>query len=153
MYLRAFFYRIYLCLSRDFVNKHVFFAARFTFRQPKLPVGNATNLRTFRFITPFKRLFVLRDSLIRSLYFIQVYIFIPLIHSAPFLRFSHILLYPQFFLVYITSQNIFPIPDEIVVRNSIIIFIFSSRRPHLNYIFLSNVYSFATMEFSKKHKC
>ena len=96
MYLRAFFYRIYLCLSRDFVNKHVFFAARFTFRQPKLPVGNATNLRTFRFITPFKRLFVLRDSLIRSLYFIQVYIFIPLIHSAQFLRFSHILLYTNF---------------------------------------------------------
>ena len=33
-----------------------------------------------------------------SLYFIQVYIFIPLIHSAPFLRFSHILLYTNFFL-------------------------------------------------------
>ena len=35
----------------------------------------------------FKRLFVLWHSLIRSLYFIQVYIFIPLILSAPFLRF------------------------------------------------------------------
>ena len=35
---------------------------------------------------------------IRSLYFIQVYIFIPLINSAPFLRFSHILLYTSFFL-------------------------------------------------------
>ena len=34
-----------------------------------------------------------------------------------------------------------------------IIFNFSSQRPHLNYIFLSNVYSFATTEFSKKHKC
>ena len=49
--------------------------------------------------------------------------------------------------MYITTQNIFPIPDDAVARNSIIIFIFNSRRPHLNYIFLSNVYSFATMEF------
>ena len=41
---------------------------------------------------------VLWHSLIRSLYFIEVYIFIPLIHSAPFSRFSHILLYTNFFL-------------------------------------------------------
>ena len=32
-----------------------------------------------------------------SQYFIQAYIFIPLIHSAPFLPFSHILLYSNFF--------------------------------------------------------
>ena len=43
------FFRIYLCLSRDLVNRHVFFAARFTLRQPKTPVGNATNLWTFCF--------------------------------------------------------------------------------------------------------
>ena len=47
-------------------------------------------------IMPFKRLFVLWLLLIKSLYFIQVYIFIPLIYSAPFLRFSHI--YTIFFL-------------------------------------------------------
>ena len=41
-------------------------------------------------IMPFKRIFDLWHSLIRSLYFIWVYIFIPVIHSAPFLRFSHI---------------------------------------------------------------
>ena len=40
---------------------------------------------------------VLWHSLIRSLRFIQVYIFIPPIHSAPFLRFSHILLYTNIF--------------------------------------------------------
>ena len=96
---------------------------------------------------------------IRSLYFIQVYIFIPLINSAPFLRFSHILLYTNFFLctpgapgMYITTQNIFPIPDGAVAQNLIIIFNFSNQRPHLNYIFLSYVYSFDTMEFSMKHK-
>ena len=47
----------------------------------------------------------------------------------------------------------FFIPDDAVAQNLIIIFNFSSQRPHLNYIFLSNVYSFATMEFSKKRKC
>ena len=105
-------------------------------------------------IMPFKRLFVLLHSLIRSLYFIQVYIFIPLIHSAPFVRFSHILLYTNFFwCIIITTQNIFLFPDDAVARKLIVIFIFSSRRPQFNYIFLSNVYSFATMEFSKKHKC
>ena len=48
----------------------------------------------------FEVLFVLCHSLIRSLYFIQVYIFIPLMHSAPFLRFSRILLTPIFSYVY-----------------------------------------------------
>ena len=47
----------------------------------------------------------------------------------------------------------FFIPDDAVARNLIIIFHFSSQRPHLNYIFLSNVYGFDTMEFSMKHKC
>ena len=48
--------------------------------------------------------------------------------------------------MYITTQNIFLIPDDAVARNLIIIFDFSSQRPHLNYIFLSTVYSFDTME-------
>ena len=68
-------------------------------------------------------------------------------------RFSHVLLCTNFFLMYSTMQNIFLIPDDAVVRNLIIIFIFSSQRPHLNYVFLSNVYSFDTMEFSMKDKC
>ena len=59
---------------------------------------------------------------------------------------------PIFFLyILITTQNIFLTPDDAVARNLIIIL--SSHRPHLNYIFLSNVYSFDTMEFSMKHKC
>ena len=55
--------------------------------------------------------------------------------------------------MYITTRNIFLIPDDAVARNLIIIFNFSSQRPYLNYIFLSNVYSFDTMKFSMKHKC
>ena len=121
---------------------------------PKLPWGIQRTCGPFvlkTIIMPFKRIFVLWHSLIRSLYFIQVYIFIPLIHSALLLRFSHILLH-QFFLMYITTRNIILIPDDAVARNLIVTFNFSSWRPHLNYIFLSNVYSFDTMEFSMKHK-
>ena len=150
-YLLTFYFRIY---SRDFVNQHVFLLLDLHWDNPKLPWGMQRICGPFVFqtiIMPFKRLFVLWHSLIRSLYFIQVYIFIPLIHSAPFLRFSHILLYTNFF-TYITTRNIFLIPDDAVARNLIIIFNFSSQRPHLNYIFLSNVYSFDTMEFSMKHK-
>ena len=60
---------------------------------------------------------------------------------------------PIFFYVYsVTTRNIFLIPDDAVARNLIIILNFSSQRPHLNYIFLSNVYSYDTMELSMKHK-
>ena len=156
-YLRtSYFFRIYLiCLSGDFVNQHVFLLLDLHWDNPKLPWGMHRICGPFvlkTIIMPFKRLFVLWHSLIRSLYFIQIDIFIPLTHSAPFLRFSHILLYTNFF-TFVTTRNIFLIPDDAVARNLIIIFNFSSQRPHLNYIFLSNVYSFDTMEFSKKHKC
>ena len=134
-----------------------FFAARFTLRQPKTPVGNATNLRTFCFEDyhwtiniAFKRLFVLSHSLIRSLYFIQVYIFIPLIHSAPFLRFSHILLTPIFSYEYYHGEY-FSYPWwcrwTAKARNLIYFFNFSIQRPHLNYILLSNV--IVTLNFLK----
>ena len=115
---------------------------------PKLPWGMQRICGPFvlkTIIVPSKRIFVLWHSLISSLYFIQVYIFIPLIHSAPFLHFSHILLYTNFFL------RILPREDA-VARNLIIVYNFSSQRPHLNYLFLSNVYSFDTIEFSMKHK-
>ena len=55
--------------------------------------------------------------------------------------------------MYITTQNIFLIPYDAVARNLIIVFNFSSERPHLNYIFLPNVYCFDTIEFSMKHNC
>ena len=146
-YLRTFFFWIY---SRVFVNQHVLLLLDLHWDSPKLPWGMQRICRPFvlkTIITTFKRLFVLWHSLIRSLYFIQVYIFIPLIHSAPFLRFSRILLY-----TYITTRNIFLLPDDAVAQNLIIVYNFSSQRRHLNYLFLSNDYSFDTIEFSMKHK-
>ena len=94
-----FFFRIYFCLLREFVNQHVFWLFDLHWDSPKLPWGMQRICGPFvlkTIIMPFKRLFVLWHSLIRSLYFIQVYIFKPLIQSAPFLRFSHILLYTNF---------------------------------------------------------
>ena len=58
-------------------------------------------------IMSFRRLFVLWHSLIRSLYYIQVYIFIPLIHSAPFLCFSLILLHTNIFLCILPREIFF----------------------------------------------
>ena len=144
-----------------FCQPACFFAARFTLRQNKtrlkLPWGMQRICGPFvlkTIIKPFKRLFVLWHSLIRSLYFIQVYIFIPLSDTfRPILAlFTHFTGH-QFFLMHITTRNIFLIPGDAVSRNLIIICNFSSQRPYLNYIFLSKVYSFDTMEFSMKHKC
>ena len=126
-----------------FCQPACFFAARFTLRQPKTPVRNATNLRTFCFsdyhyafqetlcpLTLAHYIFVFYPSL----YFYTSNTFRPILA-----RFSHILVYTNFSLMHITTQNIFLIPDDAVAGNLIIIFNFSSPRPHLNYIFLSNV--------------
>ena len=139
----------------NFVNQHVFLLLDSHWDSPKLPWGMQriqcvpsvfhTN------IMPFKRLFVLWHSLTCILF---KFIFYTSNTFRPILaRFSHILLYTIFYLMYITSRNIFLIPDDAVAWNLLIIFNFISQRPHLNYIFLSNVYSFDTMEFSMKHKC
>ena len=133
-----------------------FSAARFTFRRPKTHVRNATNLRTFVFQTismPFKRLFVLWHLLIRSLYFIQVYIFIPLIQSPHSCAlFTHLSLHQFFSYVYYRAKYFSYLWWRCCSEFNFFFFNFSSQRPHLN-IFLSNVYSFDTMEFSMKHKC
>ena len=74
------------------------------------------------------------------------FIFLYLLAFRPILAlFTHFTLH-QFFLVYITRRNIFLIP---VARNLIIIFNLSSQRPHLNYIFLSNVYSLLQWNFPR----
>ena len=142
-------------MSLDFVNQHVFLLLDLHWYSPKLPWGIQGTCGPFvlkTIIMPFNRIFVLWHSLIRSLYFIQVYIFIPLIHSAPFLRAFHIFYFtPIFSSVYNYAKYLF-IPDDAVARNLIIIFNFSSQRPHLNYTFLSNVYSFDTTEFSMNYK-
>ena len=76
--------------------------------------------------------------------------FLYLSHSAPFFHFSYIFLDINFFLCY--HAKYFSYSYDAVARNFIVIFNFSSQRPHSNYIFLSNVYSFDTMEFSMKRK-
>ena len=105
-----------------------FFAARFTLRPPKTPVRNATNLRTFC-LSDYLSLCLSRVSLscdTRSvdLCILFKFIFYTSNTFRPILaRFSHILVYTNFFLMYITSQNIFLIPDDSVARNLIIILI------------------------------
>ena len=135
-YLQTFHFRIYWCLSRDFVNQHVFFAARFALRQPKTPVKNATNvLKTI--IMPFRRLFVLWHSLIRSLYFI---------YTSDTFRPLH-----QFFPMCVTTRNIFLIPNDAVARNLIIVYNvynFSCQRPHLNYLFFLTFIVLIQVNFS-----
>ena len=135
-YLRTLFFKIYLCFARDFVNQHVFLLLDLHWDSPKLPWGMQRIFVPFvlkTVIMPFKRFFVLWHSLIRSLYVIQVYMnfFILLIHSAPFFRFSYILLYTNFFLCILLREIFFLIPDDAFARN-FIIFNFSSQRPHLN---------------------
>ena len=70
-----------------------------------------------------------------SLYFYTSNTFRPILA-----RFSHILVYTNFFLMCFSTQNMFLIPDDAVARNLTIIFNFSSQRPHLNYILLSCSY-------------
>ena len=137
-----------------FFQAACFSAARFTFRQPKTPVRNATNLRTFflkTMILPFKRLFACPVTLDHqiSVFYSSLYFYTSNTFRPILARFSHILVYANFFLMCFSTQNMFLIPDDAVARNLTIIFNFSSQRPHLNYIFLQ----FDTMEFSMKNNC
>ena len=114
-YLRTFFFRIYLCLSRDFVNQYVFLVLDLH-DSPKLP------WRMQRICGPFVlktitglSICLSRDSLSchthSSLYFYTSDTFRPILAL-----FTHFTLH-QFFLVYITMRNIFLIPDDAVARN------------------------------------
>ena len=73
------FFRIYLCLSRDFVNQHVFLLLDLHWDSPKLPWGMQRICGPFVFqtiIMPFKRLFVLWHSLIIDLRILFKFIFL-----------------------------------------------------------------------------
>ena len=74
---------------------------------------------------------ILFDS---SLYFYTFNTFRPILALFTHFTFQDLLSYVYYHADY-----------DAVSRNLIIIFNFSSKRPHLNYIFLSNVYSFDTM--------
>ena len=119
--------------------------ARFTLRQPKTSVRNATNvLKTI--IMPFRRLCVLWHSLIRSLYFIYTSdTFRPILTL-----FTHFTLH-QFFVMCVTTRNIFLIPNDAVARNLIIVYNvynFSCQRPHLNYLFFLTFIVLIQVNFS-----
>ena len=104
---------------------------------PKLPWGMYWICRPFvlkTIIVPFERLFVPWHSLIRSLYFIQVYILIPLIHSAPFLRFWHILLYTNFFLC-ILPREIFFLSLMTLLLEILLLFLISAVKSLIGTIF------------------
>ena len=149
-YLRTFLLRIYSCLSRDFVNQHVFLLLDLHWDSPKL--------FCFLFSPCLSRDSLSCDTRSYSIvvFYLSLYFYTSDRTSDKFrpifALFTHFTLY-QFFLIYITTRNIFLIPDVAVAQNLIIIFNFSIQRPHLNYIFLSKVYSFDTMEFSSKYKC
>ena len=80
------FFSEFIYVFREILSTKMFFLLLdLHWDSPNLPWGMQRTCGPFVFqtiIMPFKRLFVLWHSLInRSLYFIQVYIFIPLIHS------------------------------------------------------------------------
>ena len=138
----------------------MFFATRFTLRQPKTPVRNTTNLRTFCFEDYHKYAFqenlcpVTLPCCSLDLCILFKFIFLYLRYILPHSYAFHTVYFtPIFSYVYYYTKYFFFISDDAVARNLSIIVNFSSQRPYLNYIFLSNVYSFDTMEFSMKHKC
>ena len=93
------FFLEFIYVFREILSASMFFCCSIhieTAQNSREERNEFAELLFWRLSTPFKRLFVLWHSLIRSLYFIQVYIFKPLIQSAPFLRFSHISLYTNF---------------------------------------------------------
>ena len=130
----------FIYVFREMLSISMFFAARFTLRQPKTAVRNALNLRTFCF-EDYVSLCLLRDSLscythssdlFTSFKFIFLYLwYIPIL--SLFTNFTQFT--PIFSYLY-TTRKFFLIPDDPVAQN-LIIFNFSNQMPDLDYIFLS----------------
>ena len=105
-HLRTFcFLEVIFAFGEIFVNQRVLLQLDLHWRQPLNSHEECIEFADLFFKDHHYELFclsrdsyVLCHSLIRSSYFIQVYIFIPLIYPAPFLCFSHILLTPIFFI-------------------------------------------------------
>ena len=148
-YLLTFYFRIY---SRDFVNQHVFLLLDLHWDNPKLPWGMQ------RICGPFVLKTIITSSscdtrtldlcILFKFIFLYLWYFPP--HYCAFRTFYFTPIFSSH--VYITTRNIFLIPNDAVAQNLIINYNFSSQRLHLNYLFLSNAYSFDTIEFSMKNK-
>ena len=133
-YLRNFFLE-FICVFREILSTSVFFCCSMyteTAQNSREESNEFMDLLFWRL-----SLCLSRDSLIcdtRLLDFIQILLIIHIVFysslyfytsntfRAILAPFSHILLYTNFFLVYITMRNIFLIPDNAVARNLIIIF-------------------------------
>ena len=151
-YLRTFLLE-FIYVFREILSTSMFFCCSIYIETAQNSRGECNEFADLLFWR--LSLFLSRDSLsydTRSLdlcilfKFIFLYFWYIPPHSCAF----HTFYFTPIFSGVYYHGNIFLIR---VARNLIIIFNFSSQIPHLNYIFLSNVYSFATMEFSKKHKC
>ena len=116
-YLRSFFQNLFMSL--DFVNQHVFFAARFTLGQPKTPVRNTTNLRTFCFVDYHNYAF--QENLCPMTLAHQIFVFYlsPYFYTSdtfrPILALFTQFTPHQFFLMYITTRNFFLSPMRLLL--------------------------------------
>ena len=148
-YLRTFFLE-FIYVFREILSTSMFFCCSIyieTAQNSREECNEFADLLFWRLSLCLSRDSLSCDTRSLDLCILFNFIFLlPLIHSAPFLRAFHTFYFTSFFfLMYITKGNIFHIPGDAVARNLIIVFNFSSRRPHLNNIFLSNVYSFDTI--------
>ena len=121
-----------------FCQPACFFAARFTLRQPKTPAGEEchefADLLFWRLSLRLSRDSLSCDTRSLDLCILFRFIFLYLWYIPPYSCAFHTFYFTPIFLVYITTRNIFLIP---VARNLIIIFNFSSQRPHLIKLYFS----------------
>ena len=156
-YLRTFFFK-FMYVFREILSTSMFFCCSIyieTAQNSSEECSEFADLLFFRLSLCLSRDSLSCDTRSSDLCiffkFIFLYLYYIPLHSCAL---STILVNTNFFLMYITTQNIFFfIPDDAIARRFNYYFNFSSQWPHLNYIFLSNVYSFDTMEFSMKYKC
>ena len=143
-------------MSVDFVNQHVFFCCSIYIeiaQNSREEYNGLADLLFWRLSLCLSRQSLSCDTRSLDLCILFKFIFLYLWYIPP-----HSCAFHTFYFTPIFSRILpreiffFFIPDDAVARNLIIIFNFSSQRPHLNYTFLSNVYSFDTTEFSMKHK-
>ena len=129
-------------MSLDFVNQHVFLIYTETAQNSREEPNEFADLLFWRLSLCLSRESLSCDTraldfcILLSLCFYTSDTFRPILAL-----FTYFTLH-QLFLMYIATRNIFLIADDAVAWNLIIIFNFSSQRPHLNYTFFSNVYSF-----------
>ena len=140
-------------MSLDFFNQHVFLIYIETAQNSHEECNEFADLLFWRLSLCLSRESLTCYTPSLDLCILFKFIFLYLWYIPPHSCASHIFYFtPTPPYVYYHAIY-FSYPNKAVARNLIIIFNFSSQRPHLNYIFLSNVYSFDTMEFSMKYNC